>query len=85
MPEASSAAAACLPPLVCCKPGAPAEPACSATHPAACRKACPINHGPCSPDRLLETAAGVVRTNFIERANSIQFNMIALAAAESDS
>ena len=63
----------------------PAELACLPTHAPACRKACPINHGPCSPDRLLETAAGVVPTNFIERANSIQFNMIALEAADSDS
>ena len=48
-------------------------------------KASPINHGPCSPDRLLEEAARVVKTNFIERANSIQFNVIALAAADGDS
>ena len=48
----------------------------------ASRKESPINHGPCSPDRLLERAAEVVRTHFIERANSIQFNMIALAAAD---
>ncbi|KAI7846271.1 hypothetical protein COHA_000250 [Chlorella ohadii] len=50
------------------------------------RKAAPINHGPCSPDRLLEESVRVVKTNFIERgANSIQFNVIALAATEDDS
>ena len=60
-------------------------PVCSTTFSTACRKASPINHGPCCPDQLLEKAASVVRSNFIERANSIQFNMIALAAADSDS
>lgn len=36
------------------------------------RKAGPINHGPCAPERLLEETARVVRANFIERSNSIQ-------------
>ncbi|KAL4858837.1 Ubiquitin carboxyl-terminal hydrolase isozyme L3 [Chlorella vulgaris] len=48
------------------------------------RKAGPINHGPCREGQLLEATAQVVREKFIERANSIQFSLIALAAAGVD-
>lgn len=50
-----------------------------------CRKAGPINHGPCGEGELLQAAARVVREKFIERASSIQFSLIALAAADGGS
>jgi hypothetical protein len=50
-----------------------------------CRKAGPINHGPCGEGELLQAAARVVREEFIERASSIQFSLIALAAADGGS
>ncbi|EFN55337.1 hypothetical protein CHLNCDRAFT_35608 [Chlorella variabilis] len=50
-----------------------------------CRKASPINHGPCAGEELLEAAARVVREKFVERADSIQFSLIALAAAQGGS
>lgn len=52
---------------------------------AARRKASPINHGPCAGEELLEAAARVVREKFVERADSIQFSLIALAAAQGGS
>lgn len=57
---------------------APVASVCVLLH---CRKAGPINHGPCTEGQLLEATAQVVREKFIERANSIQFSLIALAAA----
>lgn len=48
------------------------------------RKTSPINHGATSSESLLEDTAVVVRREYIEKSDSINFNMIALAAAESD-
>lgn len=48
------------------------------------RKVAPINHGACTPQLLLERAADVVRRNFMDRADSVQFNLIALAAPGED-
>eukprot|EP00887_Chlorella_sp_A99_P004874 scaffold4.g4874.t1 len=46
------------------------------------RKASPINHGRTSPATLLANAAAVVRRNFMERAASLNFSMVALGPAE---
>jgi ubiquitin carboxyl-terminal hydrolase L3 len=48
------------------------------------RKSQPINHGPTVPERLLQDAVEVVRREFVERTESINFNLIALAAAGGD-
>lgn len=45
------------------------------------RKKRPINHGPTSPDRLLQDAAVVVR-KFVELSNSHNFSLMALSAAQ---
>ncbi|CAG9463885.1 unnamed protein product [Pedinophyceae sp. YPF-701] len=44
------------------------------------RKIAPVDHGPTSASTLLQDSARVVRT-FMERANSINFNLIALATS----
>lgn len=48
------------------------------------RKSGPIDHGPSSPASLLSDVAGVVRRNFVDKANSLNFSLIALAAAGTD-
>ncbi|GMH32554.1 hypothetical protein BSKO_00388 [Bryopsis sp. KO-2023] len=45
------------------------------------RKASAIFHGPATPETLLQDSIRAVRS-FMERTNSIQFNIIALAAAQ---
>ncbi|KAI8475782.1 MAG: peptidase C12, ubiquitin carboxyl-terminal hydrolase 1 [Monoraphidium minutum] len=46
------------------------------------RRAGPVSHGPTTADSLLADAARVVRRQFIERSNSINFNLITLSKAE---
>jgi len=45
------------------------------------RKSQPINHGPSSPETLLQDACAVAR-KFMEGSNSINFNLVALASAQ---
>jgi ubiquitin carboxyl-terminal hydrolase L3 len=42
------------------------------------RKASPINHGPCTPDELLEKAAGVVKGFMARDPGELRFTMVAL-------
>lgn len=43
------------------------------------RKAGPVDHGTSSEGTLLKDVAAVVKKNFVERANSLNFSLIALA------
>lgn len=45
------------------------------------RKAGPVDHGASSAGGLLRDVAAVVRRNFVERSSSLNFSLIALAAA----
>ena len=44
------------------------------------RKTGPIDHGASLPGALLADAAAVIKVNFVERANSLNFSLIALTA-----
>lgn len=46
------------------------------------RRPGPIDHGPCTAETLLQDTARAVKRDFIEKSNSLQFNLIALARAE---
>lgn len=49
------------------------------------RKSCPINHGPCTQETLLEGATNVVK-KFMERdPDEVRFTIIALAATLDES
>lgn len=41
-------------------------------------------HGATTPETLLKDAAAAVRREFIEKSASLNFNLIALSAAEGD-
>ena len=78
-----------LPPALSHRPPAeaPSPPTPSGTPAAAAvppflPQASPICHGPTTPATLLHDVAGVVRRNFVERANSLQFALLALAPAD---
>lgn len=45
------------------------------------RRAGPVAHGPTNPTTLLADAARVA-AGFMQRSSSLQFNLVALAAAE---
>jgi ubiquitin carboxyl-terminal hydrolase L3 len=45
------------------------------------RRAGPVCHGPTSPDTLLQDTVAVVK-QFIERTNSLNFNLITLSAVD---
>ena len=48
------------------------------------RKKQPINHGPSSPDTLLEDAAKIVRQFMDRDPDNLQFTVMALAASTGD-
>ena len=48
------------------------------------RKSQAINHGPSAPGmQLLEDVATVIKRNFVEKANSLNFSLLALTGADS--
>ena len=48
------------------------------------RKVGPVDHGQTSTETLLRDVAAVVRRNFVEKANSLNFSLMALAAPQYD-
>lgn len=48
------------------------------------RKAGPIDHGETTSESLLRDVAAVIKKNFVEKANSLNFSLVALAAAQED-